>query len=150
MSFHEWGDESFDWEGLDNAIDLVYDFCWKYGRFSGQVKEKYGNFRGYFHFGLSLHSLIFPKYFVYKHPKFPDWLWKADLRYITPVLNKLSGKPWRLWQHFIYRTAYARALAKFPHLKDEIFEDADYPELLKGLYDYSQRRIGNESSGKDT
>lgn len=89
--------------------------------------------RFYCYFGLSLHHLVFPRHFVYKHPKFPNWLWKLDIYYISPILNKLFGWFWYRYQYWIYRKAYERAVKKFPHIKEEITCAADYPELLKGL-----------------
>ena len=33
----------------------------------------------------------------------------------------------------VYRQAYADAIAKWPHLREEILVDADWPEYLEGL-----------------
>ena len=32
-----------------------------------------------------------------------------------------------------YRDAYFDAVGRFPHIREEILTDADYPELLEGL-----------------
>lgn len=130
---HYWGDEGVDWEGISDAADFLGDYCCKWGRFGGDTKEKFGRACFYARFGLSLHQLIYPRFVYFKHRDFPDWLWKWDIYYISPVLNKLFGKPWAKYQEFIYRKAYEKALAKWPHLKKEILYGADYPELLEGL-----------------
>lgn len=133
MVYHEWG-EDFDWKGLNEAIDIVYNFCWKWGRLGGYAKEKYGTFRFQgMHFGLSLHSLIYPRYFCYKHKNFPSWLWSLDIRYIEPILRKLFGWIWFPYQHWVYRKAYSLAVKKYPHLTAEILTDANYREFLQGL-----------------
>lgn len=133
MVSHDWSEEDFDWDSLNEAVDYIYDFCWKYGRFSGQAKEKFGQCRFYCYFGLSLHSLIYPKWVYRKHDNFPSWLWKLDIDIISPLLNFLMGWWWYRYQYWIYREAYKRAVKKWPHIKEEITCAADYPELLKGL-----------------
>lgn len=128
---HDWGDEDVDWAGISQAAEYLGNFCAKWGRFTGQTKEKYGTVRFYANFHVSLHCLVLPRWCYYKHPKFPKWLWCLDIYYLSPFLNRLPGI--HKYRYFIYRTAYKNALKKWPHLREEILSAADYKELLKGL-----------------
>jgi len=38
-----------------------------------------------------------------------------------------------VWQRFIYRLAYKRALKKYPFIREEILCAADFSELLEDL-----------------
>lgn len=130
---HSWGD-GFQYFGeVGAAADEIGDFCRRYGRIRvTQTKEKWGTARVYCHFGwLSLHGLLFPGY-VYKRPGFPQWLWSIDIWYISRVLI-LFSRPISLYQTFIYRLAYKRALKKYQMISREILGGASYPELLVGL-----------------
>lgn len=133
MALHLWGDESFDWKSLDDAIAFVEDFCACWGRFGGQAKEKWGEMRFYCQFGISLHQLVFPRYCYFKHPKFPGWLWQLDIDLITPLLLRTCGWFWHPYQRWIYREAHRRAALRYPHIKAEILGSPDFPELLEGL-----------------
>lgn len=131
---HVWGD-GFEYfaEVGEAAVDIGF-FCIKYGRINVTcMKEKYGTTRVYCSMGYySLHGLLFPQY-VFKHPRYPQWLWSLDIYYIGPFLRKVFGKPLCAWQKFIYRLAYKRAIIKYPMIRTEILNGADYDELLKGL-----------------
>lgn len=128
---HRWSDKGIDWSGIDAAAGSIGDFCRKWGRLGGQAKEKYGTVRFYANFGyLSLSNIIYPGY-VYS--KFPDWLWKLDCDYIGPFLRFFFEKSFVSWQKFVYNKAYWRALRKWPHLRAEILNSADYIELIKGV-----------------
>ena len=96
----------------------------------GQFKEKFGCVRYYVDMYLSLHSLIFPRYW---RIRFPKWLHRLDMKVITPVLNFFFGRLWHHWQKYIYGRAYLRAIRKWPHLRGEILIDADYLEYIPGV-----------------
>ncbi len=130
---HSWGDSDVDWKGIQDCCDILYKICYKYGRFGGQIKEKYGTVRFYATFSTSLHSLVYPGY-VYN--QFPDWLWKLDIHYITPFLEKTVGKLVFWYQKKVYNYAYQKCLKKYPHLRDEILCCADYPEFISGAKEY--------------
>lgn len=116
---------------LDDIAHNIGQYCIKWGRISvTQTKEKYGTVRVYCGFGFyTLHSLIWPNY-CYKHPKYPDWLWGLDIKYISPFITKTLGRLLTPWQVFIYKRAYWKYIRKYPHLFDEITDCADYKELL--------------------
>lgn len=131
MSSHQWGDKDFDWKALDDAGHLLRKITKRYGRLGGDIKEKYGELRFYAKFGnLCLHTLIYPEYYF---SQFPRWLWKLDCNYIGPVLNFFFGKAFIWWQMKVYRYAYKACIKKYPHIKDEILDAADYDKLLKNL-----------------
>lgn len=128
---HSWGDEDVDWVAISGAANYIGTFSRKWGRIGGQYKEKWGTVRFYASLGwLSLHTLTHPGY-VYS--QYPDWLWKLDCKYISPLLMFLFGKPFINWQIFVYRKAYANALKRWPHIREEILVDADYKEYLRDL-----------------
>lgn len=130
MAYHEWGDKGVDWKGIDEAATYIGHFCRTWGRLGGQAKEKYGNVRFYASFGyLSLHTLFYPGY---AYVRFPKWLWRLDLSVFTPILSVLE-RPFVAYQQFIYKKAYTNALKKWPHLKEEILDEADHRELLEHL-----------------
>ena len=129
MPYHDWSEKDFDWKGLEECVDIIYTTCVTWGRLGGQAKEKFGQVRFYAQFGyLSLHRLIYPGY---HYNQFPQWLWKLDCFYISRVLQFFFERPFVWWQKKVYNFAYQRALAKHPHLRDEILCCADYPEFIK-------------------
>lgn len=130
---HSWGDEFKHFEDVGVCADEIGAFCVRWGRIGvTSTKEKYGTVRVYCVFGLySLHSLIFPR-FVFRNPSFPIWLYRLDSK-ITWRLFRAFQRPCVWYQSKIYRLAYQRALKRYPHIKEEILSDADYPEYLEGL-----------------
>lgn len=132
---HMWGDKDFDdWEALDEAADFVSGFCALWARMGGDSKQKYGTVRYYCHFGLSLHSLIFPKYCYFKHKNFPNWLWRFDINYFQSFCQRTGlQRLWIKWQQKIYREAHKRAIEKWPKIREEILGAPDFAELLEGL-----------------
>lgn len=113
-----------DFIELDNIAYWIGEYCRKWGRLGGQTKEKYGTIRFYASFGgLSLHTLIYPGY-VYS--QFPNWLWKLDIWYISPVLQFFFEGLFVKWQMFIYKRAYIKALYNWPQYRREIMQSADY------------------------
>lgn len=132
MPHHNWGDEDFDWDGLNDCVH----FCWKWSRrfrMGGQIKEKYGTLRWYASLGhLSLHSLIWPGY-VYCQFRGPfKFLWSLDIKYISPILQFLFGRPFYWFHTRAYNWIYQQMMKKHPHLRPEILALADYPELIDG------------------
>lgn len=95
-------------------------------------KEKYGTVRVYTDLGwYNLHSIFYPGY-VYC--QFPEWLWSFDV-YHGHKLLKYTGINWlSVKLHmFLYRLAYKKAVAKYPEIRDNILNFADWSDLLKGL-----------------
>lgn len=117
----------------DDLEEIAYNigrFCVKWGRIHvSQTKEKYGTVRVYCSFGIDgLHGLIWPRY-MYKHPKYPQWLWELDLKYSHKILAPLGSLTFRV-QKTIYQLAYSIAILKYPHLFNEITSCMDWPEYI--------------------
>ena len=126
---HEWGEEGFDWKGLDDACNIIWNTCITWGRFGGQAKEKRGCIRFYAYFsGFNLHTFFYPGHM---YNRFPKWLRAVDDFLIKTIFRPLQ-RPMYWYQTKIYNWAYQLALKKYPHLRDEILCDADFPELITG------------------
>jgi hypothetical protein len=130
MSYYD--DDTTDYAGMNSCQDILYHYSHRYGRFGGQIKEKYGTIRFYAVFNdQSLHGLIFPGY-CYKHKNYPNWLWSLDIYYISEFIGKVFGRPLFWWRKQVYNYAYQQCLKKHPNLRRELLSSADYPELIKG------------------
>ena len=134
MTNHLWGEEGFDWNGLNGAIDYISGRLRRWRVPVLQSKEKYGTCRIYTGLGWSsLHDMTHPGH-AFRRYKW-DWVWW------------LSGKSWGAWwwrpvarasgwvHARVYRAAYAGAVRRWPHLAAEILEDADCRKLLVGIVD---------------
>lgn len=125
---------------IEQAAYEIGKFCKRWGFIQvTQTKEKYGTARVYCSFGIyNIHSMIWPGW-VYnqwerrfgKIGKIAFWI---DHNIIHNIIfySKLYI-PIGIWQRFIYRLAYKRAMQKFPHIAGPIKYGADYNELLKDL-----------------
>jgi hypothetical protein len=124
MPAHFWGDEDFDWNSLYKAEKELRRTMKRYGRIGVHSKEKYGSLRfDLFFCDGTLHSLTHSGY-VYS--QYPEWLWRFDqdyqpLRLLTPVIN--------FWQKLVLQYAFTVVCAKYPHIRDEIINNAP-KELL--------------------
>lgn len=121
----EWTDEGF--ADVDRAAHEIAKFCRRWGRFTGQAKEKFGQVRFYAYIGgrLDLYSLWNGGYFYYRGP---NWFWKLNC-----FIAKRVSVPFNLLEHyrvFIYKLAYKRALKRYPHIHNEIISGMDHKELL--------------------
>lgn len=132
-TYHYYG-EDFPFSEIDDIAWQIGTFCSKWGRIQiRQTKEKFGSVRVYCSMGLtSIYQLIYPCQIYLKYPALfiRDWdycLTNSVLRFFW--FHHLFFK----YQCFIYRIAYKRAIRKYPHLKSEILQNADYAELLIGL-----------------
>jgi hypothetical protein len=132
MVEHLWGEDNFDWDGLDFAIEYIGVNLKRWGRVAVRdYKEKWGCARIYCSFGFnSLHSITHPGHCFSRYPK---WLWNIDCLYLSRIIPFLFN--WWLvpYQTWLYRKLYSDMVKTFPHLKEEIVCCADYDELLIGL-----------------
>lgn len=129
---HMWGDEDFDWDGLDDAITYIDANLIKWGRINvHQAKEKFGTARVYCSLGWwQLLNITHPRSVYNRYPK---WLWNLDCTYgskIIPFMFNWIIIPYHKW---LYRKVYSNAVKKWPHLREEILSCADFSELLGGL-----------------
>jgi hypothetical protein len=129
MPCHYWGEEDFDWEGLDKAINFIDKNLVKWGRVNiRQSKEKYGTARIYCSLGwYQFHSITHPRACLNRYPK---WLWVLDCDYGSKIVRLLNWIifPYHKW---LYKTVYYIACKRYPHLENEICCCADFVELLK-------------------
>jgi hypothetical protein len=119
MPSHYWGDKTFDWNSLYEAERELRHIMIRYGRIGVHSKEKYGTLRFEIFFcDGTLHSITHPGYFRSQYPK---WLWCFDLdyrplRFLTPLIN--------FWQKLVLQYAFTIVCNKYPHIRDEIINDA--------------------------
>jgi hypothetical protein len=129
---HYWGDDDFDWNGLNEAIDFITKHLrrWRMGVHS---KEKYGCADISVGFGIrSLHELIWPGYVWRQWPrnKLGDLLWHADIYWWPTLFAPLNRWVVVPLHKRAYRAAYRQATQRWPHLISEVAGSADYPDLL--------------------
>jgi hypothetical protein len=134
--FHIWGDNTFDWTGLDEAISYIDQTLRRWRVNVQQSKEKYGTARIYCSLGLEWWpQLTHPGYT--RNP-WPRWLnfvvygsydKRSPLHWLLRSLN-LVVVPFHKW---LYRRTYAEAVRRWPTLRAEILACPDWPELLEGL-----------------
>lgn len=126
---HDWSDDKFDWAALNDAINYLHNYLEKYGRIGVNSKEKWGTARIYCTFAYNFHSLVYPGY---AYCQFPKWLWHLDVYYGNKILRYTGAlKLIQYWQKFIYVKAYANAVKKWPHIKQEITIAADQEHWLQ-------------------
>ncbi len=128
---HKWGEDGVDWDGIDSAASYIGTNLIRFGRVRvSDMKEKYGTVRVYCSFGwYQLHCITHPNYAYNQYPK---WLWNIDCNYLSKVIPLMN---WFIvpYQKLLYSYFYNRAIRKWPHLKQEILDSADWSELLEHL-----------------
>jgi len=128
MTYHVWGDEDFDWEALDKAIDQGTWLMEKLGRIGVHSKEKWGSAQwSIYLFNGTLHSLTHPSYVYSQYPK---WLWSFDvmhrpLRFLVPIIQ--------FWQVLVIKMTFLYLCKRFSHIEKEILSDAPRELLTKRL-----------------
>lgn len=128
---HDWNDCDFlYWQRIDNACNTIEFISNTFGRFGGQVKEKFGTVRFYARFHSQLHDLFYPRHYYIRWGRFGQFLDDVYMRtvakYTTPAIH--------VWQHFVYRWAYKIAAIRNPMIYNEIYSMADHHELLTKDY----------------
>lgn len=131
-SYYNPKDKDFDWNGIEDAASYIGLGLRKWGRIDvRQYKEKFGEVRVYCSLGFfMLHQLIWPGYVYNQYPW--KWIWVADVylpRWFIWLVNRVVV-PYHKW---LYRRLHQLAVAKWPHLHDEILGAADYRELVRLL-----------------
>jgi hypothetical protein len=120
MVHHFWGDDAFDWRGLDDAISYILEFNTRWGRSAVVGKEKYGTARiTLFLWYGRLECLVDPYRFV-KWDTPLGWLSSKLARVLTCI--GVVGL-YNQYQIFIYRLSFKRAIGRWPHLKGELLQD---------------------------
>lgn len=129
MVHHEWGDDDFDWEGLNQAQDYIWTHAIRWGRMCFHTKEKYGTIRyEWLSFGVGLHRLFYPAHLYIRQ----TWLYQLDYKIVIPVLEFLRlDKIIMAYQWWVFKTVIKKAIKKWPHLKKEILADLNYRLVKK-------------------
>ncbi len=128
---HVWGDKNVDWDAIGDAASWIGGQLVTWGRVSvNTTKEKWGTVRVYCHFGwYDMHSITHPRH---RFNRYPTWLQQVDRVLISRII-----KPMNLfvipYQRWLYRNTYRRAIKRWPHIRAEILDSPDYPDLLEGL-----------------
>lgn len=130
---HFWGDGFKYFSEVGQAADFIGQYCRKWGRINvTQTKEKYGTARVYCSFGLyQFHSITHPGYIYSQYPK---WIWKLDCLFFSKLLKPLQFLITR-YQILVYKKAYELAFKKWPLIKEEIIQGADYPEFVSEYFE---------------
>lgn len=131
MPIHMWGEENFDWRGLDWCVNYLNKNLRRWGRINvRQTKEKWGMIRCYCSLGwYNLFSITHPGWVSYKVAGYPKWLMSFDIFVLSRIIPHLNYiiVPYHKW---LYRRLYKNCVKKYPHLREEILCMADFPELL--------------------
>ena len=126
---HVWGEEGVDWKGIDDAASYIALNLRRWGRIQvTDYKEKWGTVRVYCHFGCeALFWFVYPGWVYYQ---WPDWVAKIDRSDISHFLWRAFERILVPYQVYVYKAVYNKAVKRWPHLRQEILTDCDYPDLV--------------------
>lgn len=128
MPYHDWSEETFDWDSLYKAERLANKLMKRLGRIGVHSKEKFGTLRwDIYLFNGTLHSFTHPGYVYSQYPK---WLWIFDCNYKPLRFLKFIVVP---WQKLVVKLTFSILVKKYPHIVDEIISDAPRELLTKEL-----------------
>lgn len=128
MPYHEWGDDSFDWKSLYEAIGIGTKVMGRFGRIGVNSKEKFGTARWNLSFFRGqMHDLTHPGYY---RSQYPQWLWSFDvtyrpLRFLIPIIG--------FWQKLVVKVTFSYLCGRYLHIADEIVMDAPREMLTDDL-----------------
>jgi hypothetical protein len=126
MPYHDWSDESFDWNALNGAAQYLEDNCRRWARLGIWTKEKWGTLR------VSTTAAFATQYdFIYGlfHPGSVSYRWPRWFRiYIDWPVGKFLERIGALslarrYQRRILKRFWNKAAEKWPHIKDEIMAE---------------------------
>ncbi len=143
MTYHRWGDEDFDWEALNEAMNDIFNFCKKWAYMHIHMKEKYGSIRYEFTFSylvksyIPLHDILKPGYLYIRYTnneKLNNFIFWLDRNMVGPLIrvmriDALINK-YRRW---IFDKSIIKTVKKYPHIAEEILEDYPFEEKPKQL-----------------
>lgn len=138
MPDHYWGDDWPYWEDLHEAIQYLTRLArHRYRLPFHDIKEKYGTLRGY------VGCLGWTDLHAITHPGYCSIRLKGPFRWLNYNLCCCKNPFWKwlVWwpsyrvQKYLYRRAYAKTVARWPHLAPELLSMAEGRELLKGIVD---------------
>ena len=133
MVYHNWGDKDKKGRDVCYRVGDVADYigCWlrTWARINVlQIKEKFGEVRIYCTFGWDdLHSVTHPGHAYYRYGKvgmFINQYTRGVFKYLNYIIVPIHK--------YLYCWRYHRAIKKWPELRDEILQGADFGELFEG------------------
>lgn len=130
---HRWGDETVDWNGINDAAEFIARRLRFWRVDVRQWKEKFGTVRVYCSLGLQWWpQLTHPGHVWIRWPRWLDFItyahsWYNPFNYSLRIVNYIVT-PFHVW---LYRNTYRKACEKWPHLYSEIVSQADYGELFE-------------------
>lgn len=133
MPYHDWSDDSFDWNALNSAINYCTEVWRRWGRIGSHGKEKYGTFRDHIYiWDGGIWSLFYPGYMRIK-PGFWHFVYfYLDRKLVIPATRMLGIQKLGHWyQAQVYNYAVQKVCVKYPHIVDEIVSDLGGYEMVK-------------------
>lgn len=125
---HEWGDEAFDWKGLDDAGYYIQSNCRRWARLGIWTKEKYGTLRvnttcAYWNYW-PLQSLFYPGHAYYRWSR---WMIGGIEYPLAKVLMFLRiTRLVNRYQRAVLKYFWKRAAKKWPHISKEILDEYEW------------------------
>src|SRR5690349_16514927 len=126
---HDWSDETFDWNALNEAAFYLHKRCRQFARMGIHTKEKWGTLRvsttvAWFTEYDFIHNIFYPGHAWIRWPK---WF----RVYVDWPFGKLMGKIGvvRLLQWYqlnILKFFWKRAAKKWPHISKEILAEYEF------------------------
>ena len=118
---HSWydDDDRIDWKGIGECADFIQDYLRKWGRISVHTKEKWG--RVDVSLSTGWHQLFSITHPGYAYSRYPKWLWYLDCMYLSWIVSRIPIHAFHMW---LIRRCYRLALARWPHLREEILAGA--------------------------
>ena len=131
---HSWHDNWPYFGDVDAAASYIGDFLRRWGRVPVmQTKEKFGSVRVYCSLGwYSVHDITHPGYVYIQYKGLFLKLYYTTLGIQEAVL-RLVNKIVIPYHVYLYRLAHRRAIARWPHIRNEILGSPDWREYLEGL-----------------
>lgn len=113
---------SFGWNNLHDLIFPGYAYC-QYGHLFGLYK-----IRKWFKCPWNMES-VDCNWFIRMLAKMTKAVWCFDIYVMSKLIQPLNViiLPYHIW---LYRRAYKNAIEKWPHIREEILNSADYYEYL--------------------
>lgn len=121
----------YDYKSLDEVASFIGQGLLKWKVPVSQYKEKWGTVRVYLSFGWhSIHDITHSGY-AYTQYKRDSFLFNLNYNNNFNQIFRLVNLIVVPFHIMLYKYYYKKAARKWPHLKDEIINFSDYPELLK-------------------
>lgn len=135
---HIWGDESVDWDGIEDAAEFIGRGLLFWRVDVRQWKEKFGTVRVYCSLGIQWWpQWTHPGHTYNRWPRWLDFITYGGYNKWNPFnvalrLLNVAVVPFHKW---LYHRYYREAVRRWPHLATEICCGADFRELVADLWE---------------